>query len=195
MTGKRLAPEDRRRQLVGVGAEMFAAQPYDDVLMEEVAERADISRALLYKYFPSKASLFAAVYREAADGLLDATELSSDVPFPEQLRAGLERHFDYFAANKNSVLAANRTLAGDPIIQAIIVGELAVLRQRILDRTGLAGHQRALLATVLTAWLTFVRALVVDWLDTAALSREELTETCLGALYGALGDLAPLIKQ
>ncbi|MEU3502735.1 SAM-dependent methyltransferase, partial [Streptomyces hundungensis] len=33
-------------------------------------------------------------------------------------------HFDYFAANRNTVLAANRVLAGDPVIQGIISDRL-----------------------------------------------------------------------
>src|ERR1044072_5192048 len=107
VTRRRLSPEDRRRQLVDVGAELFAARSYEEVLMEEVAERAGVSRALLYKHFPAKRDLFAAVYREAAQGLLDATELDPDAAFTEQVVAGLDTHFDYFAANRSAVLAAN----------------------------------------------------------------------------------------
>ena len=165
------------------------------VLMEEVAERAGISRALLYKHFANKRDLFAAVYQEAADGLLDATELDPDVPFTDQLVAGLDTHIDYFAANSSAVLAANRTLAGDPTIQAIINGELAVLRQRVIDVSGLDGPARNVLASVLTAWLVFVRVLVVEWLTDRAFDRTELRDVCVGALTGALGDITAQIEQ
>jgi AcrR family transcriptional regulator len=195
VTRRRLTPDERRRQLVEVGADLFASRPYESVLMEEVAERAGVSRALLYKHFASKRDLFAAVYREAADGLLDATELDPDVPFADQVVAGLDTHLDYFAANSSAVLAANRTLSGDPTIQAIITGELAVLRQRMIDVSGLAGSDRDVLAAVLTAWLVFVRVLVLDWLAGAPLDRPRLRDICVGALTGALGDLGPRIEQ
>jgi AcrR family transcriptional regulator len=190
-----MTPEERRRQLLAVGAQLFASRSYEVVQMDEVATRAGVSRALLYKHFPNKRDLLAAVYRQAADRLLDTTELDPHVPFTDQLLAGLDNHFDYFAANRNAVLAANQTLAGDPTIQAIINDELAVLRQRMIDVSGLDGHARDVLASVLTGWLVFVRVLVVDWLTSGTFSRTELRDICVGALLGALGDLAPQIEQ
>ncbi|MBU2666613.1 hypothetical protein KOI35_24190 [Actinoplanes bogorensis] len=85
-----------------------------------------------------------------------------------------------------AVLAANRTLAGDPVIQEIVLGELATPRQRALDISGLAGRERAVLASVLTSWLLFVRTMVIDWLADGALTRDELTKISLGAIRGAL---------
>src|SRR5262249_11250701 len=174
---------------------MFASRSYEAVLMEDVAERAGVSRALLYKHFPSKRDLFAAIYQQAADGLLDATELDPDVPFTDQLLAGLDTHIDYFVANSSAVLAANRTLAGDPTIQAIINGELAVLRQRMIDASGLDGPARNVLASVSTGWLVFVRVLVIDWLAGPTFSRIQLRDICVGALMGALGDIAPQMER
>lgn len=194
-TRRRLTPDERRRHLLGVGTELFASRPYEAVLMEEVAEHAGISRALLYRHFPNKRDLFAAVYRQAADGLLAATELDRAVPFMDQLTAGLDTHIDYFGANRSAVLAANRTLAGDPIIQAIVIGELAELRHRMIEISGLDGHDRTVLASVLTSWLVFVRVLVVDWLADEAVTRDELREICLGAARGALGDLIKKIER
>ncbi|MEU5211692.1 helix-turn-helix domain-containing protein [Streptomyces sp. NPDC020742] len=189
---RRLSPAERRGQLLDVGARLFAAKPYDDVLMEDVAERAGISRALLYRYFPGKRDLFAAVYRQAADQLLAATRLDRDTPLTEQLAAGLDAHIDYFLAHRNTVLAANRVLAGDPVIQAVITDELAVLRARLLDATPLGDGPREAVAAALMSWLVFVRTLCVDWLTHRAFSRTDLREMCIGALLGALGPVVDL---
>lgn len=186
---RRLTVEARREILLDSGASLFAAHPFGDVLMEEVAERAGVSRALLYQHFATKRDLFAAIYRRAADQLLDQTELDVAVPLAEQVAAGLEAHIDYFVANRHTVLAANRVLAGDPVIQAIISDELAVLRSRLLDATGLEGRHREILSSVLMSWLLFVRALCVDWLANESVSRAELRDICSGALLGALGPL------
>jgi AcrR family transcriptional regulator len=194
-TRRRLSPDARRRLLVDAGAELFATRPYESVLMEEVAEHAGVSRALLYKHFPNKRDLFAAVYRQASDGLLAATELDRDTPFMDQLVAGLGAHFDYFAANRSAVLAANRTLAGDPVIQTIVTGELAELRRRVIEISGLEGHDRGVLAAVLTSWLVFVRVLVIEWLADDAVTRDELNDICLGAARGALGGLLGKIED
>ncbi|MFJ2766329.1 TetR/AcrR family transcriptional regulator [Streptomyces sp. NPDC087300] len=189
---RRLDPAERRSELLDTGARLFAAKPYDEVFMEEVAERAGVSRALLYKYFPSKHALFAAVYRQAADRLLSVTKLDQSAPVLDQLSAGLDAHFDYFAANKHTVLAANRVLAGDPVIQSIITGELAELRRRLLDATVLGEGPRELVASALTSWLVFVRVLCVDWLTNESFTRAELHAMSVGALKGALGAVLDL---
>jgi hypothetical protein len=61
--------------------------------------------------------------------------------------------------------------------------------------SGLDGHARDVLASVLTGWLVFVRVLVVDWLTNQTFDRAELRDISVGALLGALGDLAPRIEQ
>ncbi|MBF6087728.1 TetR/AcrR family transcriptional regulator [Nocardia cyriacigeorgica] len=188
-TRRRLAPEQRRRLLVDAGARLFAERPYDAVLMEDVATAAGVSRALLYRHFPTKRELFAAVYEQASADLLVATELDAARPFAEQLAAGLDAHFDYFEANAHSVIAANRVLATDPTIQAIISGELGELRRRMLDVLGVDGQLREATSAVLMSWLTYVRVLTIDWLDNGSLTREQIRQVSVGALLGALEPL------
>jgi AcrR family transcriptional regulator len=125
-TRRRLAPEARRAELLEAGAALFAERPYDEVTMEEVARRADVSRALLYRHFPTKRDLLAAVYRRATRRLFDASEPDPTLTPAQWLVAGLDAHIDYFLVNRNTVLAANRTPAGDPMIQAVISDEPAV---------------------------------------------------------------------
>ncbi|MFI0466427.1 TetR/AcrR family transcriptional regulator [Saccharopolyspora sp. 5N102] len=187
---RRLPPDQRRGELLEIGAQLFATRPYDDVLMEEVAELAGISRANLYRYFASKRDLFAAIYQRAADELLEVAKVDPARPMAEQVSAGLDAHIDYFVANRQTVLAANRTLSGDPVIQAIIADEMGQLRQRILNSAELGGLSREVASAALHAWLVFVRAICVEWLTNESFSRAELRETCLGALQGALSSAA-----
>lgn len=53
-TRRRLSTEERREQLLSVGARLFSESPYDEVWIEQVAEIAGVSRGLLYHYFPTK---------------------------------------------------------------------------------------------------------------------------------------------
>ncbi|WP_280407855.1 TetR/AcrR family transcriptional regulator [Nocardia brasiliensis] len=185
-TRRRLSPDARRQVLLDAGARLFAERAYDAVLMEDVAAAAGVSRALLYRHFPSKRELFAGVYQQAANQLLIDTPLDSGAPLAEQLAAGLTTHFDYFEANANSVLAANRVLAEDPTIQAIIAGELGELRRRLLTALGVDEPVRTQVSSILRSWLTFVRVLTVEWLENQHYSRTELLEISMGALLGAL---------
>ncbi|SER68802.1 transcriptional regulator, TetR family [Lentzea xinjiangensis] len=179
----RLTPEARRSQLVGVGASLFASKPYDEVAMEEVASRAGISRALLYRHFSSKRDLFAAVHQHATDQLLTEVEDLGDGTPAEQIAVALDAHFDYFEANRNLVLAANRVLAGDPVVRAVITGGFAALQRRLLDVAGVDGP---LAAAAVLAWLEFVRVMCVEWLGRQGFDRMELRDLCVRALMGAL---------
>ena len=62
MTRRRLEPQQRREQLLDVGAAMFAEKPYEDVFVEDIAARAGVSRASLYHYFPSKRDLYVTIF-------------------------------------------------------------------------------------------------------------------------------------
>ncbi|MES9523022.1 TetR/AcrR family transcriptional regulator [Streptomyces capoamus] len=187
---QRLAPADRRAQLLAVGARFFATHPYADVLMEEVAEAAGVSRALLYRHFPSKQALFAAVYQQAADQLLAETRFDPADSLVEQLIQGLDVHLDYFIANRNAVLAANRVLAGDPLIQTIMTNELDALRARLLAVLPLAdASAHDAVSAVLKSWLVFVQVLCVDWLTHETCTRTQVRDVCIGAVLGALRPL------
>lgn len=190
---QRLSPADRRAQLLSVGAALFAARPYEEVLMEEVAAQAGVSRALLYRHFPGKRDLFAAVYQQAADQLLGESRFDPSDTLVEQLVEGMDAHLDYFVANRHAVLAANRVLAGDPVIQTIMTNELDALRDRLLGVLPLADQAtRAAVSQVLRGWLVFVQVLVVDWLTEETCTRTEVRDACIGACIGALRPLLPV---
>src|SRR5713101_1521887 len=79
----RLAKADRRDALLDAAAELVATGDVEEVSMEAVAERAGVSRPLVYKHFANRRELLAAVYqRESA--LLHA-ELSADVSTADTL--------------------------------------------------------------------------------------------------------------
>ncbi|MFI2608888.1 TetR/AcrR family transcriptional regulator [Kitasatospora sp. NPDC018619] len=190
---RRLSPAERRAQLLSVGARMFAERPYEEVLMEEVAARAGVSRALLYRHFASKRELFAEVYREAAADLLARSRFDPADTLVEQLVEGMDAHLDYFVANRHAVLAANRVLAGDQVIQTIMTEELDTLRGRLLGVLPLADERnRQAASQVLRSWLVFVRVLVIDWLTEESCTRTELRDACIGAVLGALRPLLPV---
>jgi AcrR family transcriptional regulator len=184
---RRLPPGERRSELVRVAAGEFAGKAYHDVLMTQVADLAGVSRALLYRYFPTKRDLFAAVYGDAASRLIAASPLKPGQDLVEQVLTGLDAHLDFFEANARTVLVANRgELAGDPVIQAIITEELAELRHAMLDAMGTEGRARARASTALYGWLSFVQSVCVDWLAGGVLTRREVRDMCLRTLTASL---------
>jgi AcrR family transcriptional regulator len=194
---RRLSPDQRRAELLELGAALFADRAYEQVEMAEVAARAGVSRALVYRYFPAKRDFFAAVFARAGEQLLAASPIDPALPLPDQVEAGLDAHFDYFRRHARTILTANRgAMAGDPVVQGLIAAELGTLRNRVLDAVDLDGRARARVAVALGGWLSFVRAASLDWLEQETISQAELKEICLGALAGAVGpELATVVER
>ena len=64
----RLSSEDRRRAIVDAVKGVFADKGFDGTTTRELANAAGVSEALLYKHFPSKESLYAAMLDDCAKG-------------------------------------------------------------------------------------------------------------------------------
>ena len=65
--GGRLARPDRRDTLLDAAAELIETMSLEDVSMESVAERAGVSRPLVYKHFANRQDLLSSLYeRESA---------------------------------------------------------------------------------------------------------------------------------
>jgi AcrR family transcriptional regulator len=61
MATRRLAHADRRSSILEAATAAFAARGFDGARTLEIAQAAEVSEALLYRHFPSKEALYAAV--------------------------------------------------------------------------------------------------------------------------------------
>ena len=85
----RLPHSDRRNSLLDVAAELVADGDIDAVSMDAVAERANVSRPLVYKHFANRSELLAAVYQREAQLLHEelAAFVSAATTVEEMFRA------------------------------------------------------------------------------------------------------------
>jgi AcrR family transcriptional regulator len=84
---------DRNRQrmasrLTATAFELFEAQGYEAVTMEQIATQSDVAKATLYNYFPVKEALIAHRFREEiAEGMLAiATDLAARKTFASRMQ-------------------------------------------------------------------------------------------------------------
>src|SRR5271167_2323078 len=68
--GNRLPRLARRRQLLDAALEVFVARGYHAAAMDEIAERAGVSKPVLYQHFPGKLELYLALLDESVDTLV-----------------------------------------------------------------------------------------------------------------------------
>jgi AcrR family transcriptional regulator len=177
---RRLEPQQRREQLLDTGAALFAEKPYEDVLVEDIAARAGVSRATMYHYFPSKRELYVAVLKRASGRFLTRVGPDPQRSLAEQLAAGLDAHIQSLVDHPLEAVAINRgALSDDPEIQAIIAEELSVVGQLLIEKLVAEGRRRDISEIAVEGWLAFVRAACVRWIQSQSISRADLTEMCL----------------
>lgn len=170
------------------GATAFNETPFDGVVMEDVARRANVSRALVYHYFPTKRDLFAAIWRRAHERLR-ADEASYDGrPLRDVVIELLTRHLEFYRTHAPLVMIANRSaIASDPAVREPIADGMRILGDRILDSADATGHERDLAATALTGWIAFVREVTVEWLVQEDTSQDEVVAMCMSVLDATIG--------
>ena len=71
-TSRRLTAEQRRQQLFAVALELFAQRGYRATTMDDIAERAGVTKPLLYQHFSSKRALYLELVDSIAQDLLTA---------------------------------------------------------------------------------------------------------------------------
>jgi AcrR family transcriptional regulator len=73
----RLPRPERRAQLLDAAQEVFVAAGYHAAAMDDIAERAGVSKPVLYQHFPSKLELYVALLDGHVDALV--TEVRSAI--------------------------------------------------------------------------------------------------------------------
>ncbi len=87
----RLAASARRAQLVEVGRKVFAERGYEATSVEEIAERADISKPIVYEHFGGKEGLYAVIVDREIEQIVSCIveAISSGSPRERLERAAL----------------------------------------------------------------------------------------------------------
>ncbi|GAA2164070.1 TetR/AcrR family transcriptional regulator [Actinomadura napierensis] len=99
--GTRLPRLARRRQLLGAAQEVFVAQGYHAAAMDEIAERAGVSKPVLYQHFPGKLELYLALLDEHAEALVKTVRdaLGSTTDNKLRVQASMQAFYDFVAGD------------------------------------------------------------------------------------------------
>jgi len=102
--GTRLPRLARRRQLLDAALEVFVARGYHAAAMDEIAERAGVSKPVLYQHFPGKQELYLALLDESVERLIDAVAaaLRSTADNRQRVNATFAAYFGYVAEHSGT---------------------------------------------------------------------------------------------
>ena len=182
----RMQVDDRRRQLLERGAELFATHSYAELSMAKIAREAGISKALLYHYFPSKQDFFVATLQQGAEEIARRTEPDPDLPPFEALAGSLDAFLAWIEENETAYRKMMESVGSVPEVRTLVDDIRDATSTRILDGLGAGDPPPPKLRAAVRGWLWLMDGAILDWLDNRDIPRTDLRDFLLGALAGAV---------
>ena len=143
--GRRVRADAQRNidALLTAAAAVFAASGVD-APVREIAEKAGVGVGTLYRHFPQRSDLIAAVFRHEIDACAEAAPILSDEHPPFEALARWVQRYTAFVATKRGLAAALHS--GDPAYDALPAYFKARLRpafRTLVQRAAAAREIRA----------------------------------------------------
>lgn len=147
----------RREQLLRAARETFVAQGYHGTAMDDIAERAGISKPVLYQHFPSKLELYLALLEEQINGLIQRirSALSSTTQNETRVAGAVTAYFDFVDSESESFrLLFESDLRNEPVVRervrAFVTACVSETAAAIAVETGASPARAQLLSAGLT---------------------------------------------
>jgi AcrR family transcriptional regulator len=176
--------EEKQRVILDMAAKVFAEQGMEKASMSQIAATAQVSKALLYHYYPSKDALIFAIIITHLEGLDAAIEAADDATLPPQQRLRklvgtvLE---NYRGADNQHKVQLNATAAlSDEQKAEITALERAIVKRfsAVLDQInpGLNTRERPLLMPVTMSLFGMMNWVYMWFRDGGRISREDYAD-------------------
>src|SRR3954469_11605336 len=140
----RMPRSARRKQLLAAAQQVFVAQGYHAAAMDDIAERAGVSKPVLYQHFPGKLDLYLALLDASCDTIIASTRaaLESTKDNQQRVEATMAVFYDYVASDSGAFrLVFESDLTNEPAVREHVervTSETAVLVAGVIhEDTGL----------------------------------------------------------
>ena len=159
----RLPRHARRAQLLEAAQEIFVAQGYHAAAMDAIAERASVSKPVLYQHFPGKLELYLALLDRSADDLVAGVRqaLHSTTDNHQRVAGAVTAYFEFVDGAGAHRLVFESDLRSEPLVAArverMLEEAVAAIADTIAADTGV-DHDEARLLSVGLAGMAEVAA-------------------------------------
>ncbi len=154
--GARMPRRERRIQLMESALEVFVVHGYHAAAMDDIADRAGVSKPVLYQHFPGKLDLYLALLDASCDTVIDNCRVALASTNDNKMRvlATMQAFFDYVASDTGAFrLVFESDLTSEPAVRAhidrVTTECAAMIAEVIHDDTGLPDEASRLLAVAL----------------------------------------------
>ena len=151
--GSRLPRLARRAQLLEAAQEVFVANGYHAAAMDDIADRAGVSKPVLYQHFPGKLDLYLALLDTSCEAIVKATEaaLGSTDDNKQRVAATMHAFYEYVANAQGAFrLVFESDLTNEPAVRERVdrvTQECAALISEVISAdAGLSKEQSMVLA-------------------------------------------------
>jgi AcrR family transcriptional regulator len=129
---------DAREDLFDAAIEVVAERGFRDASVDEIAQRAGLSKGALYWHFPSKDDLFFALLEERVDGAyIQMAEMLATAPAEQDMSVEASRHFAEVIRRQRDLLLIDNEYwsmaVRDPKLRRRYARRQARLRKRLAD--------------------------------------------------------------
>ena len=118
----RLPRGARRLQLLRAAQDVFVAQGFHAAAMDDIADRAGVSKPVLYQHFPGKRELYLALLEQQVDELTDRVRQAMDGTEDNRTRVdgAVGAYFDFIDADGEAFrLVFESDLRNDPDVRRL----------------------------------------------------------------------------
>lgn len=184
---RRLAPAERRAQIIDVAATMFGERPYAELSVREVAQAAGVTDNLVYHYFANKEALFSATFERRAAELLESCLPPDGLPLFEQFRHAIQGYLDFVETNATTYLNLFQgAREADAEVHNIAEQTRLRIAERYLEGLGIKDQPVPTTRLSLRGYIGFVEATVLQWLPERTVTRASVERLVFAAAANTL---------
>ena len=191
----RMTASERRAQLVRIGRSVFAERGYEATSVEEIADRAKVSKPVVYEHFGGKEGLYAVIVDHEVRNLVDRIARALEAPHP---RLALEEAAEAFLSYVEDEQDGFRILVRDAPIGSergslqSVIGDIAADVERLLVKEFKSrGYPRAFAPVAARALVGMIALTGQWWLDAGKPARKVVAAQLVNLAWNGLKDLDP----
>lgn len=192
----RMTGPQRREQLIGVARTVFAGKGYEAATIEEIADRAHVSKPVVYQHFGGKEGIYAVVVDREVTALTGRITLALEEATHPRLAAeqAADAFLGYIEEHEEGfrILIRDAPVGATGATFASVIADVAAAAERLLlsefegrgfDRKTAPMYARMLVGAV---------ALVGEWwLEVRKPSRDVVAAHIVNLMWNGLRDLEP----
>jgi AcrR family transcriptional regulator len=188
---RRMPPAQRREQLIDSALQIAAREGYENLAFEAVANRAGVTRNLVYHYFPGgRQQLLEAAVHRAGEQLSSGWVTDPGVPLGERLAANLNRMMDHAEEPTDAwqLYRQGRGTIDTGLMEIARAYRETVIGNIALNQLGTSSPP-PVVRIALDGFLAYVETVIESAIE-EELPREQIIELVSGTLMSAMNAAA-----